>query len=300
MSKFTLSELMQNWNRLHQPFDAQSYVSRVTALESQLATQAQALKEAEGRLKWQCEQVEKRLVQIETLKAERDSLRSQNEKRFCAFHAEHCNRTDGKNHYADGCSICRVARLGEENQSLRSQLAAKELLLLRTSEFISALGYAGDLTVESAQEFLRDKLVHPTPSQRDADESAAGWLHKAIVDKHATGPALDGQIQIDGVWGTPSSHLHFSQEEPTDRWIYWKAPVYFLSALPKDVKLKLSEGPTAQEIADLKGQLEAVTEALVGLRDGIDTPETHCPPVDPSGSHRYVIDAALAKVEAKL
>jgi len=58
----------------------------------------------------------------------------------------------------------------------------------------------------------------------------AGWLYKVIVNKHVTGPPLPGQIKIEGVWGTPSGHLHFSPTPPTDRWIYWKAPVYFADA----------------------------------------------------------------------
>ena len=62
----------------------------------------------------------------------------------------------------------------------------------------------------------------------------AGWLFKIIVNKHLTGPPLEGQIQIAGVWGTPSSHLHFSPDEPTDPWIYWKAPVYCTALATSD------------------------------------------------------------------
>lgn len=73
-----------------------------------------------------------------------------------------------------------------------------------------------------------------------------GWLHKIIVNKHVTGPPLDGQIQILGVWGTPSSHLHFTEEEPTSPWIYWKAPVFTLT--PSDV-------PPASPISDTEAAL---------------------------------------------
>ena len=55
----------------------------------------------------------------------------------------------------------------------------------------------------------------------------AGWLYKIIVDKHLTGPPREGQTQIAGVWGTPSTHLHFSVDKPTDPWVYWQAPVYY-------------------------------------------------------------------------
>ncbi len=76
----------------------------------------------------------------------------------------------------------------------------------------------------------------------------AGWLYKLIVDKHVTGPALEGQIQISGVWGTPSTHLHFSVEPPTDPWAYWQAPVYLADQLERNAEWQpISTAPNTKD-----------------------------------------------------
>lgn len=59
----------------------------------------------------------------------------------------------------------------------------------------------------------------------------AGWLYKVLIDKHVTGPALPGQIQLNEVWGTPDDRLCFSADEPTGPWVWWKSPVYDQLAL---------------------------------------------------------------------
>lgn len=56
----------------------------------------------------------------------------------------------------------------------------------------------------------------------------AGWLYKVLIDKHVTGPPLDGQVQIFGIWGTPGDHLKFSKEYPTDTFAWWTSPVFYL------------------------------------------------------------------------
>lgn len=53
--------------------------------------------------------------------------------------------------------------LAAHDASLVSQLKAKETLLLASGEFISALGYAGDLNAAAAQEWLKQQLDAAKP-----------------------------------------------------------------------------------------------------------------------------------------
>ena len=62
----------------------------------------------------------------------------------------------------------------------------------------------------------------------------AGWLYSILVNKHASGPPLEGQIKMGDIWGTPSNHRHFSLKLPSEPFIWWKAPVYFIEGLDND------------------------------------------------------------------
>lgn len=79
---------------------------------------------------------------------------------------------------------------------------------------------------------LYEETLRLIAEARVAEESPVGWLCKVIVNKHASGPPLPGQIQISGVWGTPSNHIYFSVDRPIDKWVWWEAPVYLSSNAP--------------------------------------------------------------------
>lgn len=68
------------------------------------------------------------------------------------------------------------------------------------------------------------------------DEKPIGWVCKVIVNKHVSGPPLEGQIKMGNVWGTPTDHIYFSIERPLDKWAYWEAPVYVRAAISRTAK----------------------------------------------------------------
>jgi hypothetical protein len=76
-------------------------------------------------------------------------------------------------------------------------------------------------------DFAAEPQADPVREER---AGPIGWLYKIIVDKHLTGNPRNGQIQINGVWGTPSNHIYFSPETPTHQWIWWQSPVYLPAA----------------------------------------------------------------------
>ncbi len=91
----------------------------------------------------------------------------------------------------------------------------------------------------------------PTRKERE-EKKPIGWLYKRLVNKHLTGPPLDGQIQMDGVWGTPSTQLNFTPELPTERWIYWQSPVYSQDAIDTlEQRLAAAEADTARRCAEM-------------------------------------------------
>lgn len=83
-----------------------------------------------------------------------------------------------------------------------------------------------DHAAEAREKALRDAHVQ------------IGWIYKVIVNKHVTGPPREGQIQINGVCGTPSDHIYFSTEPPAHEWMWWKSACFAtntdaLSSTPK-------------------------------------------------------------------
>lgn len=54
------------------------------------------------------------------------------------------------------------------------------------------------------------------------------------------------------------------------------------------------------KIAESERQLAAAQASFIALRDGIDTNQMHCNPLDGMSSHRYVVDRALANGTATL
>lgn len=52
--------------------------------------------------------------------------------------------------------------------------------------------------------------------------------------------------------------------------------------------------PARKPHAELVERIKALEAWFVALRDGIDTPDAHCLPLDKQSSHRYIVDQALA------
>lgn len=91
-------------------------------------------------------------------------------------------------------------------------------------ELETLCGYCAGKEIESLIKRLEDA---ERKARAFGNTKPVGWVYKIIVNKHITGPPLEGQIQIESVWGTPSDHVYFSIDDPTShRWVYWKAQVY--------------------------------------------------------------------------
>lgn len=96
------------------------------------------------------------------------------------------------------------------------------------------------------------QMTEPEALARAREIEPIGWLYKIIVNKHVTGPPLEGQIQIDGVWGTRSSHLHFSPQPPQVNWIYWQSPVYSQEALAAELRKESDRAQKAENALRLE------------------------------------------------
>lgn len=146
--------------------------------------------------------------------------------------------------------------LREECAKLRADLSAEQ----RTS-----ISYKDEMAwAHKALDSMRADLAFATGERdaaRTAGESAEreraeakpiGWLHKVIVDKRVTGGTREGQIEVGGVWGTPSDHLYFTPERCERRWFWWEAPVYLHPA--HDARLT---APLERRVVELEQALVA-------------------------------------------
>jgi predicted RNase H-like HicB family nuclease len=185
-----------------------------------------------------------------------------------------------------------------------------------------------------------EKSVHPTVRQKDADESAASeekHLYTIILSRDNEGDVIARIPELEGCISHGETEQHALENILDVKQLFLDDGATF-SALPKDVTSfsasegpmplerdpckcstpvwrwdydlcsncsgTLPTGPTAQEIADLKGQLEAVTEALKRAEWLIarDLARFECHRMEISNTAEEIqaeVRAALAKIGAK-
>ncbi len=170
--------------------------------------------------------------------------------------AELAARTEERDAVLASCRKVDLERyaMEKERDGLRERICA----IAKLMKVPDGGGYINDWK-------QRAEINSGVEQERDGIAAAlipAGWFYKLIVDKHLTGPPLEGQIQVANVWGTPSDHLYFAPELPDGKYWYWKSPAYLFNESSRSAILAARDARVKAE-----ARAEGLREAASYFRD---------------------------------